>query len=108
MLGREQELLYASCHQYEVFPGTGGDDDFFPGTGAEHDAGGIFNVQLAPAWSEAGSCGERFRNAVGRICERVERFGPSLVIVSAGFDGAAGDEGNTVEGKAGSDLSPGD
>lgn len=23
-------LLYASTHQYEVFPGTGGDDDFFP------------------------------------------------------------------------------
>jgi hypothetical protein len=49
-----------------------------------------------------------FRRAVLQVTAAAQMFNPDLVLVSAGFDAALGDEGNCVEGVAGTDLLPED
>jgi hypothetical protein len=49
-----------------------------------------------------------FRRAVVKVIAAAQVFNPDLVLVSAGFDAALGDEGNCVEGAAGTDLLPED
>jgi acetoin utilization deacetylase AcuC-like enzyme len=71
----DPRVLYASSHQWPLYPGTGARDE----TGA---AGNVVNAPLPPG---AGSA--EFR----RACEEVivpalEAFGPQLVMISAGFD----------------------
>jgi acetoin utilization deacetylase AcuC-like enzyme len=74
--------FYASSHQAEMFPFTGGADD----SGQEGGAV-IVNVPL-PA--ESGS--EAFRRAYGTvILPRLRAFAPDFLIISAGFDGHAAD-----------------
>ncbi|MBV8456591.1 MAG: histone deacetylase family protein [Acetobacteraceae bacterium] len=68
-------LFYASSHQSPCYPGTGDRQE----AGC---ADNIVNVQLAPY-----SDGSAFRTAWERtILPAVERYGPELLIVSAGFD----------------------
>jgi acetoin utilization deacetylase AcuC-like enzyme len=75
----EPGVLFASSHEYPLYPGTG----------AEHEtgAGNIYNVPLA-----GGSGSVEFRRGMERIVlPALEAFQPQLVLVSAGFDGHARD-----------------
>jgi acetoin utilization deacetylase AcuC-like enzyme len=68
------EVLCISSHQMPLYPGTG-----YP---AETGCGNILNLPLAPG---AGSA--EFRAAwSGHGLNSLERFGPDLIVISAGFD----------------------
>jgi acetoin utilization deacetylase AcuC-like enzyme len=68
-------VMYCSTHQMPLFPGTGAS-----GERGEHDT--IVNAPLAP---EDGSA--KFRAAFENlILPQLQKFGPELIIVSAGFD----------------------
>ena len=71
----DQSVLTVSMHQY--------DGMFFPGTGGPHEqAETTVNVPLPP-----GSDDDDYLRAFGEtVAPAVERFGPDLVLVSAGFD----------------------
>ena len=67
-------VLYCSTHQMPLYPGTGAKD--------ETGAGNIVNAPLSP---HTGS--DNFREAFrSRVLPAIDRFGPDLIIVSAGFD----------------------
>lgn len=67
--------LYASTHQWPLYPGTGTDRHRGP-------HGNIVNATLAPG---AGSAA--FRSAFNdRILPALDRFKPELLMISAGFD----------------------
>jgi acetoin utilization deacetylase AcuC-like enzyme len=69
------DWLYASTHQWPLYPGTGGNRHRGP-------HGNIVNATLAP-----GSGSAEFRIAfAGRILPALDRFRPELVMISAGFD----------------------
>ncbi|MGY3616829.1 histone deacetylase family protein [Bradyrhizobium sp. USDA 10063] len=71
----DPSVMYCSTHQMPLFPGTGG-----RGERGEHDT--VVNAPLAP---EDG--GVQFRSAFDNlILPQLEKFGPELVIISAGFD----------------------
>jgi acetoin utilization deacetylase AcuC-like enzyme len=68
-------VMYCSTHQMPLFPGTGAS-----GERGEHDT--IVNAPLA---SEDGSA--KFRAAFENlILPQLQKFGPELIIISAGFD----------------------
>ncbi len=74
VLEREPRVMYASTHQWPLFPGTG--------TPSEIGVGNIVNAPL-PAF--AGST--EFRLAMEEIVlPELKGFGPELMIISAGFD----------------------
>lgn len=79
MFAPDAELFYGSTHQSPCYPGTGARDE----TGV---AGNVCNRPLRPG---AGSA--VFRAAWEEILAEMARFGPELVIVSAGFDAHAAD-----------------
>ena len=67
-------VLYGSTHQMPLYPGTG--------SVSETGVGNIVNAPLRP-----GDGGDAFREAVeSRILPALQRFGPDLVMISAGFD----------------------
>jgi acetoin utilization deacetylase AcuC-like enzyme len=69
----DDSVLYVSLHQWPFYPGTGGPGD---------QAATTVNVPLG-----AGSGDEEYLRAFERVvAPAVDRFGPELVIVSAGFD----------------------
>jgi len=122
---QEEHVMYASLHLRETFADSA--LDFFPGTGAsccETAVGGgpwILNLPLEPQWPPPPCAGERSTaRGQGRLAWRdcferellpvLDAFGPSLILVSAGFDGAAGDDGNLAEDleHGGLDLLPDD
>ncbi len=71
-------VLFVSLHQWPFYPGTGG-----PGDGDETTV----NVPLA-----AGSGDDEYLEAMERVVEpALATFAPDLLLVSAGFDAAAGD-----------------
>ncbi|MCW5729930.1 MAG: histone deacetylase family protein [Alphaproteobacteria bacterium] len=75
----DPDLLYASTHQWPLYPGTG-----HP---RERGLGNIFNLTLEP---EAGS--REFRAVVEReLVPALDAFRPELLLVSAGFDGHRAD-----------------
>ena len=86
-----ERLLYASVHLREVYPGNSS-LDFFPGTGAAGQHPSVCNVPVTPNWIEPGAR-ERFVAAVKEISRKLAAFGPSLLIISAGFDALEGDAG---------------
>jgi acetoin utilization deacetylase AcuC-like enzyme len=70
----DPRVLYASSHQFPLYPGTGARD--------ETGAGNIVNAPLRP---NAGSAD--FRKAYEEIVlPAIDRFAPELVLISAGFD----------------------
>jgi acetoin utilization deacetylase AcuC-like enzyme len=74
MFADDPDLLYASTHQWPLYPGTGGRD--------ETGVGNIVNVPLAP-----GSGSVAFQRAFNEaILPALEDFAPDFVFVSAGFD----------------------
>jgi acetoin utilization deacetylase AcuC-like enzyme len=74
----DPEVLYLSTHEYGIYPGSGALDEI--GTGA--GAGTTVNVPLYP------HCGDRtFHLVVNElIVPLARRFGPEVLLVSAGFD----------------------
>ncbi|MGA7810269.1 histone deacetylase family protein [Bradyrhizobium sp.] len=71
----DKTVMYCSTHQMPLFPGTGA-----AGERGEHDT--IVNAPLA---SEDGSA--QFRAAFENvILPQLAKFGPELIIISAGFD----------------------
>ncbi len=72
-------ILYASSHQWPLYPGTG--------DAREQGVGNVFNAPLPP-----GADGETFRAAWrDRLLPAIDAFAPGLVVVSAGFDAHARD-----------------
>ena len=70
----DDNLFYASTHQYPLYPGTG--------AASETGVGNIVNVPLRPM-SGSGP----FRVAMtGRVLPALDAFGPDLLLISAGFD----------------------
>ena len=70
----DPRVLYASSHQWPLYPGTGARE--------ETGAGNIVNAPLRPG---AGSA--EFRAAYEEtVLPAIERFAPELVLISAGFD----------------------
>ncbi len=71
---REPRVLFASSHQWPLYPGSGGLD--------ETGVGNVFNGHLP-----AGSGPREFRAVWSeQLLPAVERFRPQLILVSAGFD----------------------
>lgn len=79
ILWNETRSLFASTHQYPLYPSTG----------AANERGVDGNVMNMPL--HAGSDGEPARAAWRQICDRVTEWQPQLVLVSAGFDAHAHD-----------------
>jgi acetoin utilization deacetylase AcuC-like enzyme len=71
-------VLYVSLHQYPFYPGTGAANERGDGAGQ----GATVNLPLPAGTTEAEFLAAFRDHAV----PSVERFGPDLVIVSAGFD----------------------
>jgi acetoin utilization deacetylase AcuC-like enzyme len=72
------DVLYASLHQSPAYPGTGGAAE----TGGDGAPGGIVNVPLPP-----GATGDVALTAIERVVQPVvERFAPTWLLVSAGYD----------------------
>ncbi|MBV1799754.1 histone deacetylase family protein [Siccirubricoccus sp. G192] len=75
----DASILYASSHQWPLYPGTG--------DARERGVGNVFNAPLRP-----GADGAAFRAAwAGMLLPAVEAFAPELLVVSAGFDAHARD-----------------
>lgn len=79
LLWNESRALFASTHQYPLYPGTGAAEE----RGAY---GQVMNLPLA-----SGSGGVPAREAWQAICARMAEWRPQLVLVSAGFDAHADD-----------------
>jgi acetoin utilization deacetylase AcuC-like enzyme len=74
----DDSVLFVSLHQWPFYPGTGG-----PGEGNETTV----NIPL-----RAGCGDEEYAEAVDKVAlPALEAFAPDLLLVSAGFDAAAGD-----------------
>ncbi len=74
----DPRVLYVSTHQYPHYPGTGDGSEVGEGAGL----GATVNVPLP------GGCGdEEYLRVYREVCAPVmRRFGPQLLLVSAGFD----------------------
>ena len=74
----DASILYASSHQWPLYPGTG--------DARERGVGNIFNAPLRP-----GADGAAFREAWAGLLPAIEAFAPGLLVISAGFDAHARD-----------------
>lgn len=74
MFETDRHLFYASTHQWPLYPGTGAAE--------ETGVGNIVNAPLPP-----GADSDAFRKAMDRrVLPALRRFGPDLILISAGFD----------------------
>ncbi len=74
----DPKVLYVSTHQWPLFPGTGRPSE----VGGPGAVGYTVNLPL-----EQGSAGNVVRRAIEEVAmESIETFGPTWVLVSAGFD----------------------
>jgi len=74
----DQRVLYISAHQWPLYPGTGALDE----TGRGPGAGYTINLPFPP-----GTTGDVYLAAFDEVvAPAVDRFDPTWVIVSAGFD----------------------
>jgi acetoin utilization deacetylase AcuC-like enzyme len=65
-------IFFASLHQWPLYPGTGG---------RREQSETLLNVPLPPGTGDEG-----YFEAWSTVEDRVRRFAPDLVLVSAGFD----------------------
>jgi acetoin utilization deacetylase AcuC-like enzyme len=74
----DPRVLYVSFHEWPLYPGTGRHDEIGAGAGE----GATVNLPLP-----AGATGDVYLRALDDVVARaVERFGPTWVLISAGFD----------------------
>ncbi len=74
----DPDVLFVSLHQWPLYPGTGALTE----TGTGPGVGTTINVPLP-----AGTAGDTYRAAFDRvIAPAVQRFAPTWILVSAGFD----------------------
>jgi acetoin utilization deacetylase AcuC-like enzyme len=74
----DPRVLYVSFHEWPLYPGTGRHDEIGEGPGE----GTTVNLPLP-----AGATGDVFLRALDDVvAPQVEQFGPTWVLVSAGFD----------------------
>ena len=70
----DETVIYASSHEFPLFPGTGSED--------EKGVGNIFNAPL-----KAGMRGKEFLKIFDQnILRPIDRFKPEVILISAGFD----------------------
>ena len=70
----QPDVLYASTHQYPLYPGTGSPDEI--------GVGNIFNAPL-----RSGSGTKEFQTAMkDKVFPALHEFQPELLLISAGFD----------------------
>lgn len=75
---RDPRVLFVSFHQWPCYPGTGRLDE----TGEGPGVGTTINVPLPP-----GATGDVYLSAWDRVAApRIDRFAPTWLLVSAGFD----------------------
>jgi acetoin utilization deacetylase AcuC-like enzyme len=75
----DPRVLYVSLHQWPLYPGTGRLDERGSGAGV----GATLNLPMPP-----GSDGDAYRAALEEVVVPIaEPFGPTWVLLSAGFDG---------------------
>jgi acetoin utilization deacetylase AcuC-like enzyme len=72
IVGGDPTILFASLHQWPLYPGTGG-----PSEQAET----LLNIPLPPGTGDA-----EYFEAWAAVERAVQRFEPELLLVSAGFD----------------------
>jgi acetoin utilization deacetylase AcuC-like enzyme len=74
----DPRVMYVSFHEWPLYPGTGRHDDIGRGAGV----GTTVNLPLP-----AGATGDVYLRALDDVvAPRVERFAPTWVLISAGFD----------------------
>ncbi|MCP4844627.1 MAG: histone deacetylase [Actinomycetia bacterium] len=74
----DDRVLFVSCHQWPLYPGTGAPDEVGEGAGT----GTTVNLALPPE-----AAGDTYRHALDAVVVPiVERFAPDWLLVSAGFD----------------------
>ncbi len=74
----DQRVLFVSLHQWPLYPGTGAADERGLGAGR----GFTMNIPMPP-----GATGEHYLRAFDElVAPRAERFAPTWLIISAGFD----------------------
>lgn len=93
----DPRVLFVSYHQWPLYPGTGSVDE----TGSGAGSGSTLNIPLP-----AGTTGDVYLRAFDEVVAPVaERFAPTWVIVSAGFD-AHRDDPLTDMGLTAGDYGP--
>jgi acetoin utilization deacetylase AcuC-like enzyme len=79
----DDRVLFVSWHQWPLYPGTGRLDEVGSGAGA----GYTINIPLPP-----GATAEHHRRAFDEVvAPAIERFDPTWLLISAGFDGHRAD-----------------
>ena len=74
----DDQVLFVSCHQWPLYPGSGSIDETGTGVGA----GTTINVPLPP-----GAAGDDYRQVMATVVvPAMERFDPDWLLDSAGFD----------------------
>jgi acetoin utilization deacetylase AcuC-like enzyme len=80
---RDPDVLYASLHEWPLYPGSGAAAETGDGAGQ----GATINVPLP-----RGSGDHRYLTVLAEIIvPRLSAFAPELVLISAGYDAARGD-----------------
>lgn len=77
------DVLYVSTHRWPYYPGTGRAEEI----GGADGLGATLNVPMPPG---AGP-GHLLEAMTQRVMPAVRRFGPTVAVISAGFDALAGD-----------------
>ena len=72
IVGEDPTIFFASLHQWPLYPGTGG---------ADEQSDTLLNIPLRPGTGDEG-----YSEAWSTVEQAVLRFGPDLLLVSAGFD----------------------
>ena len=71
---KDETVLYASSHEFPLFPGTGSEE--------ERGVGNIFNAPL-----KTGTKGKEFLKIFDqKILRPIDKFKPEIILISAGFD----------------------
>ncbi len=85
----DSKVLYISTHEFPLYPGTGGIEE----TGIRGAKGATVNIPLS-----AGSGDDEYLQVFNEIIiPVVKRFGPKLILVSAGYDGHWSDRLSMME-----------
>ena len=85
ILWDEERIIFSSTHEMPLFPGTG----------HEFETGTYNQIINKPLGTNSGS--EEFKQAIKFILDRVDKFRPELIVISAGFDAHYDDPLSTIQ-----------